>query len=161
VNRAKEESRDRPLGKEGGETGTVKGFKLHGVTSRKTVPHHTSLSSSYRTSQEISLFWTNAALVTPFSEAEHWILSWSSWIQTHLLLSVSLRLILILSSHIRIVVTLHGLCAQSFPDKRVYKFLILSPALHDASGLCCVLSSRYDQQELLTLKFTPGTVSCT
>lgn len=45
MNREKEKSRDRALGKGGGETGTVKRFKLHGVTSRKTVPHRTSFKA--------------------------------------------------------------------------------------------------------------------
>jgi len=112
------------IGNDGRETGTVKCFKLHGVTSHKTVAHRTSLLSWYWTSLEILLFWRNERLVTSFSGDEHWIVSWSSWIQTHILHSVFLRFILILFSHIRVVVTLHGLCAQSFPDKRVYKFLV-------------------------------------
>jgi hypothetical protein len=52
--------------------------------------------------QKISCFlYRNRSFITLFTKARHWTLSWASWVQFAPSISVSLRSILMLSSHLR------------------------------------------------------------
>jgi hypothetical protein len=72
--------------------------------------------------EKVPAFYWTCSFITVFTGDRYWSLSWARWIQCTTSYPISLRSILILSSHLR-----HGspsgLCISPFPTKILYAFL--------------------------------------
>jgi hypothetical protein len=68
-----------------------------------------------------SAYYRTRMLITTFTRARHWSLSWARWIQFTPSHPISLRSILLLSSHLRLGLP-SGLFLSCFPTKILYAF---------------------------------------
>jgi hypothetical protein len=75
--------------------------------------------------KNLSIFYDTRRFITVFTRARHWPLSWARSIQSTPPHHISLRSILILSTHLRLGLP-SGLLPSGFPSKILYAFL-LSP----------------------------------
>jgi hypothetical protein len=69
------------------------------------------------------VFYGTQRFITMFTRDLHWSLSWARWIQSVPPYAISLRSILILSTHLLLGLP-HGLFPSSFPTKILYAFLV-------------------------------------
>jgi hypothetical protein len=69
--------------------------------------------------KEFTALYRIRKLVTVFTTARHWFLSWASWIQSTHTQTISLRSILILSFHLRLGL-LSTIFISGFPTKILY-----------------------------------------
>jgi hypothetical protein len=67
-------------------------------------------------SESILLSYGTRRFITVFTQARHWTLSWASWIQFAPSIPISLRSILMLSSHLRLGLP-SGLLPSGLPTK--------------------------------------------
>jgi hypothetical protein len=80
--------------------------------------------------QEIPAFYGNRRFINVFTRTRHWIISWISWLQTIPKSPISLRSILIVSSHIRL-----GLVKWSSHPVKIFRLMF---CMH-SSSLPCLL----------------------
>jgi hypothetical protein len=79
--------------------------------------------NSHSASQKITHFYGTRRFIAVFTRARHWFLSWARWIQSTPAHPISLRHILILSSHLRLGFT-SCLLPLGFPTETLYEFHI-------------------------------------
>jgi hypothetical protein len=82
-----------------------------------------SEASSHSASQEIPSLYVIRRFITVFGRACHWSLSWARWIWSAGSHPISLRSILMLSSHLRLTLP-NGLFPSGYPTEILYAFLI-------------------------------------